>query len=223
MWADFDGEVSPTPPGRTVLDINGPSRTGLELSGVLRREHARRPCGGREDMSQGSPVVEHDAARPGGPHPSGLPSPASTRRPPPTRGLDRLVATGGGWRKLHDLNPRCRPGCVPRLSQAEQAVYSSRRASWSRASANPDARPASKQGWTARRELRTRVVWEGVEALTVVEREATLPVRHLDWARGPTEERRANSPSAPMTTRRGPGPRHGQTDPAGQARIRTPR
>ncbi|HMC03847.1 MAG TPA: condensation domain-containing protein, partial [Actinomycetota bacterium] len=98
--------------------------------------------------------------------------------------VDRLVGDGRAVEDIYPLTPMQAGMVFHSLSQAEQGVYFEQESFVVEGVRDPHLLGRAFQQVVDRTPvLRTRVVWEGVaEPLQVVEREASLPVRHLDWS-----------------------------------------
>src|SRR5256714_443136 len=98
--------------------------------------------------------------------------------------VDALVGDGRGVEDAYPLTPMQAGMVFHSLSQAEQGVYFEQASFVVEGVRDPLLLGRAWQQVVDRTPvLRTRVVWEGVaEPLQVVQREASLPVRYLDWS-----------------------------------------
>src|SRR3989440_169591 len=98
--------------------------------------------------------------------------------------VDALVGDGRAVEDIYPLTPMQAGMVFHSLSQAEQGVYFEQASFVVEGVHDPLVLGRAFQQVVDRTPvLRTRVVWEGVaEPLQVVEREAILPVRYLDWS-----------------------------------------
>src|SRR5256886_7709378 len=106
--------------------------------------------------------------------------------------VDALVGDGRAVEDIYPLTPMQAGMLFHSLSQAEQGVYFEQASFVVEGVGDPRLLGQAFQQVVDRTPvLRSRVVWEGVaEPLQVVEREATLPVRYLDWSPLSDQERR---------------------------------
>src|SRR2546421_7053385 len=105
--------------------------------------------------------------------------------------VDALVGDGRAVEDIYPLTPMQAGMVFHGLSQAEQGVYFEQASFVVEGVHDPLLLGQAFQQVVDRTPvLRTRVVWEGVaEPLQVVEREASLPVRYLDWSEVSEAER----------------------------------
>src|SRR3989440_576575 len=184
MPGGLEGDVSPEATRTSLLDVVGAVQNGcLELgwtySAELHDEATVRALA--EEMLQAlREIVEHCASpTAGGRTPSDFPLVRLDQE-----AVDALVGDGRGVEDIYPLTPMQAGMVFHSLSQAEQGVYFEQASFVVEGVRDPLLLGRAWQQVVDRTPVRrTRVVWEGVaEPLQVVQREASLPVRYLDWS-----------------------------------------
>ncbi|HMC51697.1 MAG TPA: amino acid adenylation domain-containing protein, partial [Acidimicrobiales bacterium] len=184
MPGGLGGDASPEAARSHVLDIVGAVEDGrLELGWMYSAEiHDEETVQAlaEEMLAALREIVSHCASpEAGGRTPSDFPLARLDQG-----AVDALVGDGRAVEDIYPLTPMQAGMLFHGLSQAEQGVYFEQASFVVEGVHDPLLLGQAFQQVVDRTPvLRTRVVWEGVaEPVQVVEREAILPVRYLDWS-----------------------------------------